>query len=211
MKKFILVAILGLGVFVVGCRATHTAKTDEVSSTAEKTDEMSSSATKANFEDLSDEQFKQFSQLFNDCLDNENALSCQRLIDSGFLPSAEECNDRFCDNIGAIYEGIKDYQQAFKYYKKTCDLNPNACHNVGVSYVEGKGVKQDFVNARRYFEKACNEYFAWACNNLGVLYANGQGVKQDKSTAKKYLGRACDLGLKIACDNYKKLNKQGVK
>ena len=60
MKKLVLVAILGLCMFVAGWAIIQTAKTNEVSSTAKKTDEMSSSATKANFEDLSDEQFKQF-------------------------------------------------------------------------------------------------------------------------------------------------------
>ena len=161
-----------------------------------------------NAENLSD---KQFNQLAVDCLDNENISSCQRLIDSDRLESVEQCDKETCNNIGRVYYGAKNYQQASKYFKKACDLNYMvACHNVGVLYAEGKGVKQDFVNARKYYEKACNANVAEACNNLGVLYVNGQGVKQNLSTAKKYYGKACDLNEKISCEMYKMLDMNGV-
>ncbi len=214
MKKLVLVAILGLGVFGVA---------------------------NLNAENLSDEQFE---LLLVDCLDNENVRSCQRLANSGILPSAEQCDKETCSNIGVVYKKTENYQQALKYYKKACELNNGfgcanlanlyyqgkgvkqnfhkafklyekacdlnymvACHNVGFMYNEGQGVRQDFVNARKYYEKACNANNAMACNNLGVLYDNGQGVKQNKSTAKKYTGKACDLGNQNGCDNYRVLNE----
>ena len=218
MKKLLLVAILGFGVFDVA---------------------------DLNAENLSDEQLN---QMFVDCVKNENKNACKRLVNSDSLASVEQCNEKICYNIGVVYERIENYQQAFKHYKKACELNNKfschnlsnlydqglgvkqdfaktfklakkacdlnlmvACYNVGVLYVKGKSVRQDFVNAKKYFEKACNANEAMACNNLGVLYANGQGVKQNKSTAKKYYGKACDLGFQLGCNNYIILNEQGVR
>ena len=217
MKKLVLAAILGLGVF--GVASLNAA------------------------ENLSAEQLN---QLFNDCLGNENTSSCQRLIDNG-LASVEQCDKKSCGVVGVIHKAAENYQQAikyyekacrlndklgclglaetygngqgveqnyntaFKFYKKACDLNlAEACYNVGISYQEGQGVKQDFANARKYYEKACNSDDAQACNNLGYLYGKGQGVRQNKSTAKKYYGKACDLGHQMGCDNYKILNEQGI-
>ena len=222
MKKLVLAAILGLGVFgMLGVASLNAA------------------------ENLSKEQFVQF---VVDCLDNENVRSCQRLANSGDLTSAEQCNKEACNNIGLVYYAAENYQQAFKYYKKACELNDKfGCFNLGVMYAEGQGVRQDFASARKYYEKACNanntaacdklgllyydgkgvrqdfasakKYWEKACNKndalacgmLGVLYYEGQGVKQNLSTAKQYYGKACDLGSQNGCDNYKILNEQGVK
>lgn len=104
MKKLLLVALLGLGVFGMAG---------------------------LNAENLSDKQFK---QLLDDCVDNENVSSCQRLIDSGNLTSVEQCDkkttfydifydmDEPCNNIGLVYSSMQNYQQALKYFKKACEL-----------------------------------------------------------------------------------------
>ncbi|GAA8468398.1 hypothetical protein HpDR51_29820 [Helicobacter pylori] len=39
--------------------------------------------------------------------------------------------------------------------------------------------KQDFTQAKKYFEKACELKDGVGCFNLGVLYDNGQGVGKD--------------------------------
>ena len=218
MKKLVLVAILGFGVFGVA---------------------------NLNAENLSDEQLN---QLLVDCVNNGNKNSCQRLTNSGSLINVEQCDKETCNNIGRAYFVAKNYQQALKYFKKACELNDkfgcgnlailydtgqgikqdfakafkfnkkacdlnlsSACFNLGFMYAKGQGVRQDFVNARKYYEKACNENYANACNNLGVLYSKGQGVRQNKSTAKKYYGKACDLGFQIGCYNYIVLDEQVVK
>ena len=86
-----------------------------------------------------------------------------------------------------------------------------ACFNVGLMYQNGQGVKQDFVNAKKYFEKACNANEAKSCVGLGVMYGIGEGVKQNLSTAKQYFGKACDLGEQVGCDGYREINEQDVK
>lgn len=162
-----------------------------------------------NAKNLSDEEFN---KLADDCLGNYNKTSCQRLIDSGQLVSVEECDENSCTNIGFIYGETKNYQQANLYYKKACDTfnEPNSCFNLGLSYYEGQGVRQDFAKARHYSEKGCKLNIGEACNNLGFLYGEGKGVRQNNSTAKKYFGKACDLGNQMGCDNYKMLNETGI-
>ena len=199
MKKFLLATILGFGVFVVGCATTQTAKTDEVSSTAEKTDEMSSSATKANAENLSDEQLN---QMFVDCVKNENKNACKRLVNSDSLASVEQCNEKICNNIRVVYERIENYQQAFKHYKKACELNNKfSCHNLSNLYDQGLGVKQNFAKAFKFTKKACDLNLMVACYNVGVYYAEGKGIKQDFINARKYYEKACNENYAMACNN----------
>lgn len=151
-------------------------------------------------------------KLFNDCLDNRNKVSCQKLIDGKHLKSVEHCDENSCTNIGFAYGVTENYQQANLYSKKGCDTfnEPESCYNLGLRYHNGQGVRQDFAKARHYFEKGCKLNYGFACNNLGVLYVEGKGVRQNNSTAKKYYGKACDLGNQTGCDNYKLFNEAGI-
>ena len=120
------------------------------------------------------------------------------------------------DLLGYVYVKLKDYFNAKKYYEISCNKgNDNinqatSCYNLGVMYVEGQGVRQDYHKASELWKKACDMKHASACNNLGVIYGKGQGVKQNHSIAKQYYGKACDLGEQLGCNNYKILNNQGV-
>lgn len=162
-----------------------------------------------NAGNLSDDEFN---ELKNDCLGNENKDSCQRLVDSGQLISVKQCGDKnTCAGIGFVYDLTKNYQQSFQYFNKACKLNDEiACFNVGLSYTEGQGIRQDYAKAKTYFEKGCNLNGASACFNLGHFYFDGRGVRQNKSMAKEYFGKACDLGNQDGCHNYKILNEQGI-
>ena len=149
-------------------------------------------------ENLSEEQFK---QLYIDCRKNENKNSCQRLVNSGVLASVEQC-DKECSIVGLVYDIAQNYQQAFKYYKKACELNDKfGCFNLGVMYAEGQGVKQDFAEAFKFAKKACDLNDMGACYNLGLWYGEGQGVRQDFVNARKYYEKACNANFAWACNN----------
>ena len=149
-------------------------------------------------ENLSEEQFK---QLYIDCRKNENKNSCQRLVNSGVLASVEQC-DKECSIVGLVYDIAQNYQQAFKYYKKACELNDKfGCFNLGVMYAEGQGVKQDFAKAFKFAKKACDLNDMGACYNLGLWYGEGQGVRQDFVNARKYYEKACNANFAWACNN----------
>ena len=83
------------------------------------------------------------------------------------------------------------------------------CRNLGLSYSEGTGVKQDFSQANQYFQKACDLKEGKGCFIIGHHYQNGKLVRQNKNTAKEYYGKACDYGYQDGCDAYRKLNEQG--
>lgn len=116
--------------------------------------------------------------------------------------------------LGDTYSQIEDYYNSVKYYKIGCEkVNVNqviSCHNLGVSYDSGQGVRQDYHKAIELYKKACDMKYGKSCSALGSMYEEGEGVRQNLSTAKQYFGKACDLGSQNGCDNYRKLNNQGV-
>ena len=75
-------------------------------------------------------------------------------------------------------------------------------------YDKGEGVRQDYLKARQWYEKAANQGYAQAQFNLGVIYYHGKGVRQNIATAKELFGKACDNGFQEGCDNYRKLNQR---
>ncbi|GAA9458007.1 hypothetical protein BTM443_03200 [Helicobacter pylori] len=67
--------------------------------------------------------------------------------------------------------------------------NPEKLVLLGIKSYE----KQDFSQARKYFEKACGLNNGGGCSNLGVLYQNGQGVEKDLIKVAYLYSRACEL------------------
>ncbi|HEX9870564.1 MAG TPA: tetratricopeptide repeat protein [Candidatus Tectomicrobia bacterium] len=51
--------------------------------------------------------------------------------------------------------------------------------SLGELYAKGKGVPQDYAQARAWYEKAATQGHALAQNNLAELYFAGLGVPQD--------------------------------
>ena len=73
--------------------------------------------------------------------------------------------------------------------------------NLGVSYLYGFGVAQDYVKAREWYQKAADKGDASAMFNLGLLYDNGQGVAQDYAKAREWYEKAADKGEATAMRN----------
>ncbi|GAA9183625.1 hypothetical protein Taiwan55_01190 [Helicobacter pylori] len=65
--------------------------------------------------------------------------------------------------------------------------------------------KQDFTQARKYFERACGLNNGRGCNGLGVLYYNGEVVEKDLIKAAQFYSKACKLGDRKACEMIKEL------
>ena len=84
----------------------------------------------------------------------------------------------------------------------------NAQGLLGIMYIQGQGVRQDYVQARQWFAKAAEQGNAEAQSLLGMMYEEGLGVRQDYAQAKEFFGKACDEGYQPGCDAYKKLNNR---
>jgi hypothetical protein len=65
--------------------------------------------------------------------------------------------------------------------------SPEAISNLGMMFVQGRGVKRDVIQAFELIRKAAERSHAVAQNNLGLMYANGQGVARDYVWAYAWL------------------------
>ena len=65
---------------------------------------------------------------------------------------------------------------------------------LGKMYADGRGVKEDFDQAKFWFEKAVLQKQPEALYNLGLLYANGDGVDQSWPEAVRWYRLAADRG-----------------
>ena len=80
----------------------------------------------------------------------------------------------------------------------------NAQNTVGLMYLHGEELAQDFSQAVHWFKKAAEADNNAARNNLGLMYAQGQGVEQD------YVQAAHWFQLAAAADNIPAQNNLGL-
>jgi TPR repeat protein len=79
----------------------------------------------------------------------------------------------------------KDYATAMRLYQLLAAQGDNRAQiYLGVMYAEGRGVKQDFSEAFKWFQLAAAHSQAQV--SLGHLYAQGLGVAQDYSEANRW-------------------------
>ena len=69
-----------------------------------------------------------------------------------------------------------------------------AQYELGKWYAIGRGVKQDFKKALKWWQKAADQGNAIAQSNLGFMYYNGQGVEQNDVTAYAWWEIASTIG-----------------
>ena len=109
-----------------------------------------------------------------------------------------------CRNIAYIFETEKfDFDEAKKYYKKSCDLRYGIeCYSLGRLYEKEK----DLSNAKKFYTIACgyNDNDGYGCNSLGDLYKE----EKDLFNAKKYYKKSCDLLNSWGCENLGDLYKE---
>jgi len=69
-----------------------------------------------------------------------------------------------------------------------------AQYNLGVMYENGRGVRQDYAEALKWYRQAAAQGDAEAQYNLGAMYYSGQGVRQDYTEAFRWFRKAADQG-----------------
>lgn len=70
--------------------------------------------------------------------------------------------------------------------------NATAQNRLGLLYNEGRGVAQDFLQAKRWFDKAAEQGHAGAQVNLGTLYLLGHGAPESDQMALFWFRRAAE-------------------
>ena len=70
-----------------------------------------------------------------------------------------------------------------------------AQHILGVKYIQGEGVPQDYKQAAHWYKKAAEQGHAEAQFKLGLMYAPGLGVPQDYKQAVHWHTKAAEQGV----------------
>lgn len=76
---------------------------------------------------------------------------------------------------------------------------------LGVLYIEGDSVPQNYTEAHKWLERAALQGEELAQFQLGVLHYRGQGVPQSDAEALRWFGKSCAAGLSEGCTMYSKL------
>jgi TPR repeat protein len=85
---------------------------------------------------------------------------------------------------------------SFSYVEIGNQKDAKIQYNLGLCYLNGKGLPQDESEARRLFHLSADQGYAIAQSKLGWCYENGIGVilKKDLSEAAKYYRLAAHQG-----------------
>ena len=82
----------------------------------------------------------------------------------------------------------KDYAAAIKEWRPLAEKGDAPSQfNLGLLYVDGLGVPQDYNQALTWFERSAQQDYEKAQLNLGAMYGGGKGVKRDYIQAYKWL------------------------
>jgi len=78
------------------------------------------------------------------------------------------------------------------------DQSAKAQYQLGLRYLQGKGVNQDSRSAVMWLQRAAEQNYAPAQYQLGELYRTGEGVEIDATAAIEYLTSAAEQGYPTA-------------
>ncbi|HSD59370.1 MAG TPA: tetratricopeptide repeat protein [Burkholderiales bacterium] len=98
----------------------------------------------------------------------------------------------------------EDYPTAVAQFEKAARQgNLESAYQLGLMYLEGRGVPQDPGKAIDYFEEAAEPWlvrdqhklgFAEAQYQLGLIYGDGSGIAPDGEAAERWFRRAAEQG-----------------
>ena len=99
----------------------------------------------------------------------------------------------FEDGVAAAKRG--DYAAAHREFRPLAEAgDPQAQHNLGVMYYNGRGVERNFTEAAKWFRRAAERGIAEAQSSLGYMYQKGEGVTQDYAQSTRWYRQAAEQG-----------------
>ena len=132
--------------------------------------------------------------------------------------SAKAENPLACLQMGLYYfytvKTDAAYKKAFKLFTDAYYLGEiESVINIGLCYLQGKGVKENKKEALKCFNEAVKKTNSGiAYYNLGLCYENGYGVRKDYKKAIELYGKAVEngecAGLEAIKEAYLKLNEK---
>jgi len=112
------------------------------------------------------------------------------------------------DGVAAFKSG--DYATAFEKWRSAAQQGEAAAQsNLGIMYMNGRGVAQDYKEAVRWSLLAAQQGDAKAQLHLGFMYYNGRGVAQDYKEAVRWYLLAARQGNEGAQHNLGRMYSLG--
>ncbi|MDN5100569.1 tetratricopeptide repeat protein [Aliarcobacter butzleri] len=125
--------------------------------------------------------------LITSCAQNEVKT---KTIEEGQISNTEM--SLLKDGIKAFLN--KDYKKAFDIFQNEIPNNAKAQGFIGIMYLHGMGVKQDFKEARKWLDKSANQGDMDSLNIIASLYAEGISVEQDYKKAIELYEKSANTG-----------------
>lgn len=80
----------------------------------------------------------------------------------------------------SIYEKLNDFKQLHHWFSIKAEMGlADGQVNLGLLYVRGQGVIQNFSEGVKWFQLAVDQNNLWAQGELGRLYVDGEGIPKD--------------------------------
>ncbi|OJT95969.1 MAG: hypothetical protein BGN82_11605 [Alphaproteobacteria bacterium 65-7] len=101
------------------------------------------------------------------------------------------------DNLtdGARAFQNRDYSRAVSLWRPLAvQGNPTAQNNLGIMYLDGKGVPRNMNEAVRWMSNSAAAGSSLGQNNLGGMYRDGKGVPRDYGTAFRWFSASAAQG-----------------
>lgn len=105
-------------------------------------------------------------------------------------------SDYEASGTGLTAYNTGDYSTALQEFQRLAKQgNISAQVMLGEMLENGRGVKQDQLEAEQWYRKAANRGHAKAQHNLGDMYSRGEGLDQDDALAVHWYHKAAERGL----------------
>lgn len=121
-----------------------------------------------------------------------------------FTPVLES---RFREGMALINRA--EFDKALPIIEETAKQNfTEAEFTIGLMYIKGEGVRQDYGLAKHWLSKAAAVGHVRAMYDLGAIYRNGEGVPVDKEAAKALYLRSAEEGYPVAAHELAKIYQE---
>jgi serine/threonine protein kinase/TPR repeat protein len=106
---------------------------------------------------------------------------------------------RAMDLLGTHFRRAKDYQKAKTYFEEATQLGfVRSMVNLGVLYLQGEGVSQNYQTAAALFKKGADRSDSYGMFFYAECLSEGKGVQKDAGAATEWAKKAAQAGNPLA-------------
>jgi len=113
-------------------------------------------------------------------------------MDHGEPLAMTRMGEMYNQGIGGVHQ---DQQKAMALFLESARYKlPASYAHLGRMYEEGWATRQDYAEAKKWYEQAAEHDAIYAMRRLGFMYKEGLGMKRDWDKAAYWFKRAANLG-----------------